>query len=84
MQAAEREAELRSLHCQAATLADDAETAQLRAEKAERRMHELHEETQRLRESASQACAKEQVTCTPDYRYLPRVLHVRTNQISCR
>ena len=64
MQAADREAELRSLHCQAATLVDDAETAQLRAEKAERRMRELHEETQRLRDSASQACATEQVVCS--------------------
>ena len=62
MQAADREAEVRSLRCQAATLADDAETAQLRADRAEHRMHELHEETQRLRDSASQSCANEQVS----------------------
>ena len=62
IQAADREAEVRSLRCQAATLADDAETAQLQAERAERRMHELHEETEHLRDSASQACAKEQVS----------------------
>lgn len=62
LQAADREAEVRSLHCQAATLADDAETAQLRAERAESRMHELHEETGQLRDTASQSCAKEQVS----------------------
>ena len=62
IQAADRESEVRSLHCQAATLADDAETAQLQTERAERRMHELQEETERLRDSASQACAKEQVS----------------------
>lgn len=62
MQAAEQEAEIRSLRCQAATLADDAETAQLQAEKAARRMHELHAETERLRDCTSQACAKEEVT----------------------
>lgn len=62
MQAADREAEVRDLRCQAATLADDAETAQLRAKRAESRMHELNEETERLRGTASQACAKEQVS----------------------
>lgn len=61
MQAADREAEVRSLRCQAAMLADDAETAQLRADRAESRMRELHESTERLRGSSSQACAKEQV-----------------------
>jgi len=60
-QAANKEAEVRTLQCQAATLADDSETAQIRAAKAEGRMHESHEEMQNLRQSAAQALAKEQV-----------------------
>lgn len=63
LQVAEQEAELRSLRCQTATLADDAETAQLRAARAESRMNELHEQTEHLLESAAQAATNEQVLC---------------------
>lgn len=76
MQAAEQEAEIRSLRCQAATLADDAETAQLQAENAARRMHELHVETEHLRESTSQARAKEEVSCSLSDIYLPTIQFV--------
>ncbi len=60
-QAADREAEVRSLRCQHATLADDSETAQLRVAKAESQMHNMLVETQHLRDAASQAIAQEQV-----------------------
>ncbi|KAA6425700.1 MAG: hypothetical protein FRX49_04597 [Trebouxia sp. A1-2] len=59
-QAADREAEVRSLRCQHATLADDSETAQLRAAKAESQMQDMLVETQHLRDAASQAIAQQQ------------------------
>ena len=61
MQAADQEAEIRNLRCQTATLADDSETARIRAVKADERMHEMDQETQQLRDSTAQALTEKQV-----------------------
>ena len=61
LQAADQEAEIRNLRCQIATLADDSETAHIRAVKAEERMYQMEQETRQLRDSAAQALTEKQV-----------------------
>lgn len=60
-QAADQEAEVRSLHCQLATLADDSETALLRAAQADSRAAESLREAEQLRQAVSLADTTAQV-----------------------
>ena len=61
-QAAEQEAEVRNLHCQLATLADDSETSLLRASQADTQAAKVRQEADQLRQAASEAINKEQVS----------------------
>lgn len=58
---------MRSLHCQLATLADDLETALLRAAKADSEAGRLREEAEACRQAASEAAATAKVCMTTGF-----------------